>query len=52
MTTTVSFRDLVDELQMLSNGRHACLNRVTGEVVAITDEDVSLIEHAEDDNDQ
>ena len=44
MTIVVSLRDLVDELQMLSNEGTAYVNKVTGKVMTITEEDVAMAE--------
>lgn len=44
MTVAVSLRDLVDELQMLSNESNAYLNKVTGKVITITDDDIAMVE--------
>ncbi len=44
MTVAVSLRDLVDELQMLSNESNAYLNKVTGKVITITEDDVAMAE--------
>ena len=48
MAVVVSLRDLVDELQMLSSERHAYLNRVTGEITTITDDDIAAVERDND----
>jgi hypothetical protein len=44
MTVTVSLRDLVDELQMLPNEGAAYLNKVTGRIITVTDDDVAMVE--------
>ena len=44
MTVAVSLRDLVDELQMLPDEGSAYLNRVTGKIITVTDDDVSMVE--------
>ena len=44
MTVTVSLRDLVDELQMLPNESTAYLNKVTGKIIALTDDIVAMAE--------
>jgi hypothetical protein len=44
MAVAVSLRDLVDELQMLSNESNAYLNKTTGKVITITDEDIAVVE--------
>ena len=48
MAVVVSLRDLVDELQMLSSEHHAYLNRVTGEITTITDDDIAAVERDND----
>jgi hypothetical protein len=45
MPVSVSLRDLVDELQMLSDESHAYLNKVTGKVITITDDDFAMAEN-------
>ena len=42
MTVAVSLRDLVDELQMLPNEGTAYLNKVTGKIITVTDDDVEM----------
>ena len=44
MTVAVSLRDLVDELQMLPNEWNAYLNKVTGKIITVTDDDVAMVE--------
>jgi hypothetical protein len=44
MSVAVSLRDLVDELQMLPNEGTAHLNKVTGKVITITEDDVAMAE--------
>jgi len=44
MTVAVSLRDLVDELQMLPNEGTAYLNKVTGKIISVTDDDVAMVE--------
>ena len=44
MTIAVSLRDLVDELQMLPNEGNAYLNKATGKVITITENDVATAE--------
>ena len=48
MDVLVSLRDLVDELQMLTDERHAYLNKTTGELVTFTDEDLGAVEDGDD----
>jgi len=49
MTLVVSLRDFVGEMQMLSDDRHAYLNKVTGELITISDDDVAMAESDEAD---
>jgi hypothetical protein len=44
MPVAVSLRDLVDELQMLPNEGNAYLNKVTGKIITVTDDDVAMVE--------
>jgi hypothetical protein len=44
MTVAVSLRDLVDELQMLPNEWNAYLNKVTGKIITVTEDDVAMME--------
>jgi hypothetical protein len=44
MTVVVSLRNLVDELQTLPNEGTAYLNKVTGKIITITDDDVAMVE--------
>ena len=44
MTVAVSLRDMVDELQMLPNEGSAYLNKVTGRIITITDDDIAMVE--------
>ena len=48
MAVAVSLRDVVDEMQMLSSERHAYLNKVTGELITITDDDIAIVENNDD----
>jgi len=48
MTVVVSLRDFVDEMQMLSDEEHAYLNKVTGELTTITNDDIAVIESGDD----
>ncbi len=45
MAVVVSLRDLVNELQMLSDESHAYLNKVTGKIITITDDDFAIAEY-------
>jgi hypothetical protein len=44
VTVAVSLRDLVDELQMHRNESNAYLNKVSGKVITITDDDIAVVE--------
>ena len=44
MTVTVSVRDLVGELQILPNEGTAYLNKVTGKIIMVTDDEVAMAE--------
>ena len=44
MTVTVSLRDLVGELQILPNEGTAYLNKVTGKIIMVTDDEVAMAE--------
>ena len=44
MTVAVSLRDLVDELQMLPNEGNAYLNKVTGKIITVTEDDIAMVE--------
>lgn len=48
MTITVSLRNFVDEMQIGSDGLHAYLNQVTGELVTISDDDIEVVQSGED----
>ncbi len=48
MAVVVSLRDMVDELQMLSNESHAYLNKETGEIISVRDDDFATIDSDED----
>jgi len=49
MAPTISLRDLVGELQTLDDELHAYLNKVTGELITISDDDISMAEDVEED---
>ena len=49
MTLVVSLRDVVGEMQMLSDDRHAYLNKVTGELIMISDDDIAMAKSDEAD---
>jgi hypothetical protein len=44
MVVVVSLRRVVDELEALMDGCTACLNRETGDLYALQDEDAGLVE--------
>lgn len=48
MAVVVPLRDLVDELQTLSDETHVYLNKITGEVISITNDDFSFVENGDD----
>jgi len=49
MAIVVSLYDFVGEMQMLSDERHAYLNKVTGKLITISDDDFAMAEIEEDD---
>ena len=49
MALVVSLRDVVGEMQMLSDDRHAYLNKVTGELIMISDDAIAMAESDEAD---
>lgn len=44
MALAVSLRDLVDELQILPNEATAYLNKETGRIITVTEDDVAMVE--------
>ena len=48
MPMIVSLRDFVDELQMLSDESHAYLNKSTGKIITVTNDDLAIIESGDD----
>jgi len=48
MAVVVSLRDLVDELQTLSNESHAYLNKITGEILSVTNDDFAMVDSGDD----
>jgi len=49
MAVVVSLRDLVDELQTLSSDEsHVYLNKVTGKVISVTNDDFSIVENVDE----
>ncbi len=49
MAIVISLRDLVGEMQMLSDEHHVYLNKVTGELIMISDDDFRIAERGETD---
>ncbi len=48
MKITVSLRDVVDELELLSEERTAFLNKRTGDLITVSEEELSAAEDEED----
>jgi hypothetical protein len=48
MTVVVSLRDVVNEMDVMSDESHAYLNKETGELITITDEEINAIENEDD----
>ena len=48
MAVVVSLRELVDELKIITDEHHVFLNKVTGKIVTLTDEDISAVESGDD----
>jgi hypothetical protein len=48
MTSVVKFQDVVDEMDTVSDEHHAYLNRQTGELVTIGDEEIRAVEEEHD----
>jgi len=48
MAVVVSLLEYVDEMQTFSDEQHAYLNKVTGELIAITNDDIAVIESGDD----
>ena len=48
MAVVVSLRELVDELKIVTDEHHVFLNKITGKVVTLTDEDISVVESSDD----
>ncbi len=48
MTIIVLLRDVVDAMDVLNDEIHAYLNKLTGELVTVTTEDLSAIEEGDD----
>ena len=48
MAVIVSILDLVDELQMLSDESHVYLNKITGRVISVTNDDFAIVENVDE----
>ncbi len=48
MTPTVSLQAVVGEMDVFSDEEHAYLNRRTGELITIRDEEIDIVEGGED----
>ena len=48
MAVVVSLRDFVDEMQTFSDEQHAYLNKITGELITVTNDDIAVIENGGD----
>jgi predicted ArsR family transcriptional regulator len=48
MTSVVKVQDVIDEMEAVSGEHHAYLNRQTGELVTITDEEICAVEEERD----
>ena len=48
MAVVVSLLDFVDEMQTFSDEQHAYLNKVTGELITITNDDIAAVESGDD----
>ena len=44
MAIVVSLRDFVGEMQILSEEAHTYINKLTGELITITDDDIAMSE--------
>ena len=51
MAIVISLRDFVDEMQVFSDEEHAYLNKATGELTTITNDEIAVIESGDDWND-
>ena len=49
MAVVVSLRDFVDEMQMVSNECRVYLNKDTGEVISVTDDDFAIVNESDGD---
>jgi hypothetical protein len=52
MTVIVSLRDMVDELQMLTPENSAYLNKISGEIITVSNEDFAMLENIGDDDEE
>ena len=48
MAIVISLRDFVDEMQVFSDEEHAYLNKATGELTTITNDEIAVIESGDD----
>jgi hypothetical protein len=48
MAVVVSLRDFVDEMDTFSDEHHAYLNKITGELITIANDDIAVIESGDD----
>ena len=47
----VKLRDLIDEMDILSDDDHKYINKVTGEIITVSSEDLNIAEESEPDED-
>ena len=47
MVAVVSLQELVDELIVATDEHHIFLNKITGKIITLTDEDISIVENGE-----
>jgi hypothetical protein len=47
MVAVVSLQELVDELIVVTDEHHIFLNKATGKIITLTDEDISIAENGE-----
>ncbi len=52
MVAVVSLQELVDELIVITDEHHIFLNKATGKIITLTDEDISIAENGEDTEEQ
>jgi len=48
MAVVVSLRDFVDEMDTFSNEHHSYLNKTTGELITIANDDIAVVESGDD----